>query len=254
MHRRWQFVIVWAVLALAAPRGLSWAESPPAPPPAGTSAGSPADAAVSASAPEPAAAAPVAVAPVAITVDPKLPLSALLQRAGAAFADSRYDEAIAYLTASYARQPAPAILFNIGQAHRKAGHTAEALQVYERFLRDNARSPLAPEAAAHADAMRAKLAAEQATVQKAEAEQLARERGEQAERAAELHQAERLQAEAALRKEVARKEQPVYKRKWFWGLLGGLVGAGVIAGVAVGLALRVPAEPAGSLATQEVHF
>lgn len=248
MHRRLRFVIVWAVAALLAGLGPAWAQPVEPPPPSASSGPTPAS-----SEPPPAGFA-ASAAPAVFVVDPALPLSALLQRAGAAFADARFDEAIAYLTVAYSRQPAPPILFNIGQAHRKAGHTQKALEFYERFLRDHARSPLVPEAAAQADAMRAKLAAEQATVKKTEAEQLARELAEHAEQAAQLHEAERLQADAALRKEVARKELPVYKRKWFWGLLGGLVGAGVIAGVAVGLALRPPPEPTGDLATQEVRF
>jgi hypothetical protein len=102
--------------------------------------------------------------------------------------------------------------------------------------------------------MRARLAAEQATVAREEAEQLATQRAEQAEQAARLHAAERQQAEAALRKEIARKELPVYKRKWFWGLLGGLIGTGVVAGVVVGVLARPPPEPVGSLNTQEVRF
>ena len=251
MHRRLRFVIVWAVAALVGGLGPAWAQ-PLAPPPPASATSEPSPPSVSS---EPAPAGVTAsVAPAVFVVDPALPLSALLQRAGAAFSDSRFDEAIAYLTVAYTRQPAPPILFNIGQAHRKAGHTQKALEFYERFLRDHVRSPLVPEAAAQADAMRAKLAAEQATVKKTEAEQLARELAEHAEQAAQLHQAERLQADAALRKEVARKELPVYKRKWFWGLLGGLIGSGVIAGVAVGLAVRPPPEPMGGLATQEVRF
>jgi tetratricopeptide (TPR) repeat protein len=189
-----------------------------------------------------------------LTVDPNLPLPILLQRAGAAFSSSRYDEAIAYLNVAYNRQPYPPLLFNTAQAHRKAAHTAKALELYERFLRENPQSPLVPEAAAHAEAMRARLAADQATEAKTEAEQLARERAEAAERASLAHETERRQAEEALRKLMAQKERPVYKRKLFWGLLGGLVGAGIITGVAVGLALRPPPEPSGSLSTQEVHF
>ena len=45
-----------------------------------------------------------------------------------------YDEAIAEYTAAYKIKDDPALLFNIGQAHRLAGHAAEALRFYKTYL------------------------------------------------------------------------------------------------------------------------
>ena len=101
---------------------------------------------------------------------------------------------------------------------------------------------------------RARLEAEQAAYEKVEAERRAKDRADQAEQLAKANEAERVQAEKALGLELARKERPVYKRKWFWGMLSGIVGVGVIAGVAVGLSLRPPPEPVGDLPTKEVTF
>lgn len=189
-----------------------------------------------------------------IVVDPALSIDQLIDRATRAFAEQNFEAAVVYLSAAYERKPLPPILFNIAQAHRKAGHTREALEIYQHFLLDNPKSPLAPEAAAHASAMQAKLEAERATSEKAAAEERSRQRTEEAERLAKEHESERLQAEAALRKEIARKEQPLYKRKLFWGLLAGVVGAGAITAVALGLAFRTPAEAVGDLSTQVVRF
>lgn len=197
--------------------------------------------------PDPPPAAPVAV-------DPKLALEALIERAGRAFSESKFDVAVAYLSAAYAKYSLPPILFNIAQAQRKAGRTRAALATYQRFLQEFPRSPLVPEVAAQATAMQARLEAEQAAWEKVEAERRAKERADQAEQLAKAHEAERVQAEKALGLELARKERPVYKRKWFWGMLSGIVGVGVIAGVAVGLSLRPPPEPVGELPTQQVDF
>jgi tetratricopeptide (TPR) repeat protein len=45
-----------------------------------------------------------------------------------------YDEAIAQYMAAYKIKDDPALLFNIGQAHRLAGHSAEALRFYKTYL------------------------------------------------------------------------------------------------------------------------
>jgi tetratricopeptide (TPR) repeat protein len=56
-----------------------------------------------------------------------------------------YDEAIAEYMAAYKTKDDAALLFNLGQAHRLAGHAAEALRFYKTYL-----SKL-PEAANRAD-------------------------------------------------------------------------------------------------------
>jgi tetratricopeptide (TPR) repeat protein len=56
-----------------------------------------------------------------------------------------YDEAIAEYMAAYKTKDDPALLFNLGQAHRLAGHAAEALRFYKTYLSK------VPEAANRAD-------------------------------------------------------------------------------------------------------
>ena len=65
-----------------------------------------------------------------------------------------YDTAASEYFAAYEKKPLPALLFNVAQSHRKAGRTEEALALYERFLREDPKSTLAPEAegARHGDA------------------------------------------------------------------------------------------------------
>jgi tetratricopeptide (TPR) repeat protein len=65
--------------------------------------------------------------------DPK----AHYERAVSLYNSGQYDKAIEEFQAVYELRPAPILLFNLAQAHRKAGHQAQALDLYERFLREN---------------------------------------------------------------------------------------------------------------------
>lgn len=47
----------------------------------------------------------------------------------------RYDDAIREFEAAYEAKSDPAILYNLAQAHRLAGHNQEALQLYRNYLR-----------------------------------------------------------------------------------------------------------------------
>ncbi len=78
-------------------------------------------------APSPAAAAPTAAAP----ADPNVHY----QKGVDHFAAGRYDEAIVEFKLAYAAGGPAALLFNIAQAHRSAGHAEEALAYYKEYLR-----------------------------------------------------------------------------------------------------------------------
>jgi tetratricopeptide (TPR) repeat protein len=239
MHR-----LALSALARIAPAFVLWLAAPAA-------AAPPAAAPAAIDDAEPAPAPP---APAAAPVDNKLSLRELIDRATRAFTSSDYDTAIAELSVAYQRKPVPQFLFNIAQAHRKAGRSREALAFYERFVHDDLGSPPVPEAQAHAAAMRARLDAELATAEREAAERVARVRAEEAEAMAKAREGDRLRAEAELRRALAQKEAPIYKRKWFWGLPGGLVAAAAITGVTVGVVLNNPPEPVGTLETQTLRF
>ena len=84
------------------------------------------------------------------------------------------------------------------------------------------------------------------------AERLAKKRAEEAEALAIAREAERKKAEDALLLASKAKEPPVYKKAWFWGVIGGVVAAGAItAGVVIGIQQR---EPASDLGVRVVDF
>lgn len=74
-----------------------------------------------------------------------------------AFDLGAYDEAIAEYSAAYRAKEDPALLYNIAQAHRLAGHAAEALRFYKTYLARMTDPP-------NADEVRAKVAELQKTV------------------------------------------------------------------------------------------
>jgi hypothetical protein len=68
-----------------------------------------------------------------------------VQRGVALYELGRFEEAIAEFEAAYLLFPTSALLFNLGQAHRKLDHCAEALDHYRRFLARDPESPRAGE-------------------------------------------------------------------------------------------------------------
>ncbi len=179
-------------------------------------------------------------------------LREVLDSATKLFQAGSYDQAIVEFQVAYTKRQLPTLLFNIAQAHRKAGHWSEALALYERFLRDDPKSALLPEAEAHAAAMKARLDAERASQEREAAERLAQRRAEEAEAMAKAREAERQKADEALLLVAKQKEKPIYKKAWFWGVIGGLAAAGAVtAGVVIAVQQR---EPSADLGVRVVEF
>jgi tetratricopeptide (TPR) repeat protein len=67
-------------------------------------------------------------------------------KAQAAYDGGDYRGALQRFAAAYAEKPVPALLFNIGQCHRKLGELDEAAKVYRAFLAAQPDSPHAQQA------------------------------------------------------------------------------------------------------------
>ena len=141
------------------------------------------------------------------------------------------------------RAPGPLFLFNIGQAYKRAGRPKEALAAYERFLRADPQSTLRAEAEGYCNDMRT-LIGEQDRAEQVKAALLTeQERAAEKEVALRAERERREQAQKTLQLERAKAERerrkPIYKRAWFWGVLGGgVVAAGLAIGLGVALAPR----------------
>lgn len=83
----------------------------------------------------------VAASPWSVAADENSEAKEHYQKGTKAFDLGAYDEAVNEYSTAYRLHDDPALLYNIGQAHRLAGHMSEAIRFYKRYL---LRSPNAP--------------------------------------------------------------------------------------------------------------
>ena len=102
------------------------------------------------------------------------------QRAVTMYNTGQYDKAIEEFQGLYELKPQPILLFNLAQAHRKAGHKAQALDLYERYLREAPNSDLSNETTGYVSELKKQIEedkqAEKAAAEKAAAEKAAAEK------------------------------------------------------------------------------
>jgi tetratricopeptide (TPR) repeat protein len=150
---------------------------------------------------------------------------AIFDRGAAMFALHRFDEAAALFEKAFSIKPDAAILYNAAKAHRLAGNKARALELYESLLR------IYGDRIAHHD----------------EIIEYIRELHEELANAPPPvpHPSAKDTpppppitpgADSQLTR-PAPSRRPVYKRGWFWGVMGGaavVVAGAIVAGVVVG--------------------
>jgi tetratricopeptide (TPR) repeat protein len=150
-----------------------------------------------------------------------------------------YAEAAKIYEEAYRALPDPVLLFNAAQAHRLAGHKEEALKLYASYLHNyGERAPNAPEVQRHIANLQTAISDERA---EARAREEAREKREAEERAAAAA-AERERAAQLVTPPPPPPEKPLYKKAWFWGVVGGGVAA-VALGVGLGVGLGAGSDP-----------
>ncbi|MFO0574674.1 MAG: tetratricopeptide repeat protein [Polyangia bacterium] len=155
---------------------------------------------------------------------PERRASAHLARAAELYQAGSYKPAIVELQAAYAANPLPRILCNLAKAYRKDGQLKEAAEHYDLCLRTDPH--LSPQERAEFGDSLAQL---RAALEPPRVEQ----------RPAPVPPVSTLQAAPTAPPGTAAPEaRPVYKRAWFWGVLGGVVAAGAVATVAGVLATR----------------
>ena len=171
-----------------------------------------------------------------------------------------YDEAIVELRASYQIDPRPEILYALGQAQRMNHQCKEAIVSYEAYLHTG---PAARQEAAARDQIgscRAELAAETGAPDKPVASPVPTPAHEAAPQAAGGSIAMALPAaptgpppapaeaiRAAPLPAAHEQSAPLYRRWWFWALIGGGVAAGLAIAASAGAFTRTmePGCPSG---------
>lgn len=155
-------------------------------------------------------------------------------RAAQLFRDGHYPEAADLLRLAYLGDPRPILLFNAGQAYRKAEHPVPAKEMYEAFLRVAPDHALAPETRGYVKDMEALIATQHRT---REVEQAAAVAAQKAALEIEKKRGEAQRAQAELEKTQAQLQslsKPVYRRPGFWAAIGVGVIAVVVAGAVGG--------------------
>lgn len=189
-------------------------------------------ASIAPSATSPATSLPVASA-LATTGDPSVgePAPAMVnhvQLAQQLFKEQKYSAAAEQLKLAYETQPNPLFLFNAGQAYRKAMWPMESKQMYERFVAAAPDHQLVPEAKGYIQTLESLIEERQAK-QKVELTLI--------EKQEELQEQVR-KREEALRALERAKNPPIYRKPWFWAVIGGAVAA---VGVTLTVSLAVSA-------------
>ncbi|MFO0574162.1 MAG: tetratricopeptide repeat protein [Polyangia bacterium] len=137
------------------------------------------------------------------------PVKQEVERGHALFQTGQFEAAAeAYATLYAARPQLVRVLFNVAQAFRRARKEREALAFYRRYLRAEPDGPLRQEVQGYVGELSALLAARALS-------------------------------------QSAPRPSPVYRRPWFWVLLGGAT-VGLVTAVAVGVTLgsqKPPEQP-----------
>lgn len=186
--------------------------------------------------------APVAAAAKRIACDQDSECVRLREEAQRLYEKDQFQMALSALMSAYVLKADPALLLNMGLTLIGLSRPQEALERCQQFeLRVPKRSEQETEL----------LRLCKQNVQRMEAEARAKAVADEeakAKAAAATAAAAAADVAAAAKEKEQReqRERPLYKRAWFWGVIGGVAAAGVIAGVTAGVltspAHRIPGD------------
>lgn len=183
-----------------------------------------------------------AAAPRRISCDSDSECVRLRDEAQRLYEADKFQLAMSALTSAYVVKADPALLLNMGLTLLGLGRQQEALERCQQFeLRVQKRSEQESELLSLCKQNAQRLEEEsRVKAQQAKAAEEAKAKAAVATAAAEAATAEKEKEARELR------ARPLYKRPWFWGVIGGIVAAGVIAGVTAGVltspAYRTPSD------------
>jgi tetratricopeptide (TPR) repeat protein len=154
------------------------------------------------------------------------------QRGKRAYDVGRFEEAAREYERAYQLKDDPALLYNLGQAHRLANHPSQALIAYKAYLRNVPETPYRSEVEARIRELQALVDAQAHQQQQKP-----------------LTLKEGMRPATTLTATHARQtDRPLYKRGWLWGTVVG--GAVVVVGaITLGVVLGSPKDPSPTLGT-----
>jgi tetratricopeptide (TPR) repeat protein len=151
-----------------------------------------------------------------------------------------YDQAIEAWEAGFRIRPVPEFLYNIAQAHRLAKRPDKALKFYGKFLQVAPNAPNRAEVERHMTALERQVRENNNAATTPSTTHEPTPPTTQPETTAPTPPATpppSATPEPAATQLVATPppKKPLYKKGWFWGVIGGTVAAAVIVGVTVGI-------------------
>jgi tetratricopeptide (TPR) repeat protein len=160
----------------------------------------------------------------------------------ARFKAGEFLQAAQELERAYAKEQRPIFLFNMAQAYRRAGMEKVALARYQLMLQVDPKTPLRMETEGYIRELKA-LLEEQA---RSEKERQQRERIQQQLLSEEKTlKAVKQDLDVTRRRAIQaerRSKVPVYRQRWFWGVMGAALAVTVGASIGLGVALA-PGDP-----------
>ena len=146
------------------------------------------------------------------------------------YKEKEYEDAANEFLAAYQIRQLPRILLNIGQAYRKLGKAREALAFYERYLKAEPDPP--PKIKQDLDSY---IAQTKALLDAPEVK-AAIEQQQEPGPSGWNRDSGQMEPWLAAAIKIEEQNKPVYKKAWFWGIIGGSVAAvGLGVGLGVGL-------------------
>jgi tetratricopeptide (TPR) repeat protein len=181
------------------------------------------------------------------------------EKATAAYALGNYSEAAEEYEKAFALKPDSALLYNAAQAHRIAGHKHRALLLYQNYVRifgDKVRN--LDEVQRHIAALKKAIATDEQTAGAPPTTPQQMAPGGKGEPTPTPTPTPPPQtkpeptpapAAAVSTTPPPPEKKPIYKKAWFWGVIGG-VAAAVVIGVGLGVGLGSSTkDPTASIAT-----
>lgn len=163
------------------------------------------------------------------------------RRGLALYQQKDYAGAVTEMSAAYEERQLPRILLNIGQAYRKQGKAREALTYYERYLKAEPDAPPALQAE-----IQTYIAQSQALLE-ATNRQDAQDRAGEPAPTGWNRDSGQLLPEYAEKLRLEQSNRPIYKKPWFWAVIGGSAAAVIAIGVGVGVGVAKSRELPGGI-------
>jgi tetratricopeptide (TPR) repeat protein len=154
---------------------------------------------------------------------------AFYEKGMARFQLEEYEAAIALWQDGFRNKPLPEFLYNIAQAYRLSKQPERALFFYKRYLSMSPNAPNRAEVERHITSLE-RFLREQSSITNAAPTAPREPRPNE-----QPPSTQPSTPPAAVTVSTPPPKKPIYKKGWFWGVIGGVAAAAIIVGVGVGV-------------------